>query len=42
VNNLFSSEEALNRWLERYPELKGRPRASVAKTLEGIKARRQN
>jgi hypothetical protein len=40
VNNVFSSEEALNRWLEPYPDLKGRPHASVQQTLGGIKARR--
>jgi hypothetical protein len=31
----------LNKWLERYPELKGRRRASVAQAFEGIKARQK-
>jgi hypothetical protein len=29
----------LNKWLERYPELKGRKRASVAEAFEEIKKR---
>ena len=39
LNPIFSSEEALNRWLERYPELKDRKRASVAEAFEEIQKR---
>jgi len=41
LNNLFSSEEALNRWWERYPELKGRPSGTVAQALERARVRQQ-
>jgi hypothetical protein len=39
VINLFRSEEALNQWLERYPELKDKPRGSIPEALAEIKKR---
>lgn len=42
MTNLFRSEEALNEWLTRYPELKDKPRGTIEQALEEIKKRRKS
>jgi hypothetical protein len=41
VINFFRSEEALQEWLERFPELKDRMRGSLPLALEFIKKRQK-
>jgi hypothetical protein len=36
VNNLFSSEEEIAKWLEMHPELKGRPVMTVQELLDRL------
>jgi len=41
VINFFRSEEALNQWLVRYPELKDKPRGTIEQSLAEIKKRQK-
>jgi len=41
VTNLFRSEEALNQWLARYPELKDKLRGTIEQALAEIKKRQK-
>jgi hypothetical protein len=41
VTNLFRSEEALQEWLKRYPELKDKMRGSIPMALAYIKSRQK-
>jgi len=41
VINFFRSEEALNQWLVRYPELKDKPRGTIEQTLDEVKKRQK-
>ena len=34
MNNLFSSEEEITKWLEAHPELKGRPVMTVQELVD--------
>jgi hypothetical protein len=39
--NFFRSEEALNQWLIRYPELKEKPHGTVEDAIDEIKKLKQ-
>jgi len=41
VINLFRSEEALQEWLKRYPELKDKLRGPIPMALEYIKSQQK-
>jgi hypothetical protein len=41
VINLFRSEEALQEWLKRFPELKDRMRGPIPLALDFIKSQKQ-
>jgi len=41
VINFFRSEEALNQWLVRYPELKDKPHGTIEQALAEIKKRQK-
>ncbi len=37
MNNLFSSEEEVKKWLEAHPELNGRPVMNVQELLDRLR-----